>query len=116
MNILSLRQHAVLDAATVVVFALAPTVIGLEGAAATLSYILGAVHLIMSLLTASLPGAAASVVPTALHGLVEAAVGVILGILGVAVFDGTAGTFYIVMGAIILAVFVVTPYLGDRRS
>lgn len=113
MNLVSLRQHAMLDFLTVMVFALAPPVIGLEGGAATLSYLLAGVHLLMSLLTRSLPWSAASVVPIALHGLVEASVGVILGVLGLTVFDGPAGTFFIVMGAIILAVFVVTPYLGD---
>ena len=111
MNLIDLRQHMVIDLLAVVVFAGAPAVLGLEGAAAVLSYVLAAVHLLMTLVTASLPWSAAGLIPLALHGLVEAGVGVALALLGVLAFDGVAGTFYVVMGAVIVAVFVITPYL-----
>lgn len=110
MNILTTAQHAVLDIVTVIVFALAPVVLGLEGTAATIAYILAAVHLLMTLLTAGLPGVPGRLVPLPLHGLVEASVGVVLGLVGWLAFDGTAGAFYLVMAAVILLVFAITPY------
>lgn len=113
MNILTRAQHAGVDILTVVVFALAPLVLGLEGSAATLAYILAGVHLLMTLLTAGLPGAPGNLVPLALHGLVEAVVGVALGLIGWLAFDGTEQAFYLVMAALILLVFAITPYSGS---
>lgn len=110
MRVLTPRLHGVLDFVTVAVFALAPVVFGLEGAAATLAYVLAAVHLTMSLFTAGLPISLSGVVPFPLHGLVEAVVGVALGLIGWLVFDSTAQTFYLVMGVVILAVFALTSY------
>jgi hypothetical protein len=48
MKIISSEVHAALDYLTVAVFALAPTVIGLTGISAILSYVLAAVHLSMT--------------------------------------------------------------------
>jgi hypothetical protein len=45
LKIISDEIHAALDYVTVVVFALAPTVIGLAGLAAIISYVLAVVHL-----------------------------------------------------------------------
>ena len=50
MKIISSEPHAVLDYLTVVIFALAPAVIGLTGASAMI-YALAAVHLSMTLVT-----------------------------------------------------------------
>lgn len=110
MEILSPRQHAWVDIAAVVVFALAPPILGLEGAAAAVSYVLAGIHLVVTLLTAGLPGAPLTVIPLALHGLVESVVGIALALIGLIFFDGTAAGYFIVMGAIVLAVFVVTNY------
>lgn len=110
MNLLTRAQHSFLDVLVVIVFALAPATLGMTGAAATLSYILAAVHLGMSLLTADLPGAPLRVIPLPLHGLIEAAVGVILGVVAWLAFDGTEQTFYLVIAAVILLVFAITPY------
>lgn len=113
MNILTRAQHAGIDILTVVVFALAPLVLGLEGSAATLAYILAGIHLLMTLVTAGLPGSPGNFLPLALHGLIEAAVGVVLGLIGWLVYDGTAQAFYLVMAALILLVFAITPYLDS---
>lgn len=113
MNLLTRTQHAALDVITVVVFALAPAVLGLTGAAAVLSYVLAGAHLIMTLLTAGLPGAPGRVIPLALHGLVEAGVAVVIGVVGWLGFAGTAQAFYLVMAALILLVFAITPYLDS---
>lgn len=111
MNLLTRAQHAGVDILTVVIFAVAPLALGLEGSAGTLAYILAGVHLLMTLSTAGLPGTPASVVPLPLHGLIEAVVGVVLGLVGWLAYDGTEQAFYLVMAALLLLVFAITPYL-----
>lgn len=113
MNLLTRTQHAYADVLTVIVFSLAPSLLGLEGGAVTLSYIVAGVHLVMSLLTSGLPMAPGRLIPLPLHGLIEAAAGVILGLLGWLAFDDTAQAFYLVMAAVILLVFAVSPYMPD---
>ncbi len=111
MNLLTRGQHVALDLVVVFGFALAPTVLGLEGSAATLAHVLAGVHLVMTSLTAGLPGVPVRILPLALHGLVEALVGFVLGLVGWLAYDGTEQAFYLVMAALILLVFTITPYL-----
>lgn len=108
-KLLTPRTHGYLDYVTVVLFALAPAVLGLTGLAATLSYALAAIHLAMTLATA-FPLGLARLVPFPLHGLVELAVAVMLAALGVFLFDGTARAFYLVMAAVIAVVWATTDY------
>lgn len=113
MNLLTREQHVVLDFATVIVFALAPLVVDLGGAAATLSYALAVIHLLMTLITSGLPRVPGRLIPLALHGMVEAVVGVVLGFVGWLAFAGRDQAFYLVMAAVILLVFALTPYLDE---
>lgn len=113
MNLLTRAQHAYLDALMVAVFALAPVILGLDGAGASVSYVLAGAHLIMSLVTADLPGAPQRIIPLPLHGLIEAAVAVGLGLVALLIFDNTEQVFFLVMAAVILLVFAITPYLGE---
>lgn len=115
MNLLTRAQHAYLDALVVVVFALAPLMFGLDGAGAALSYVLAGVHLIMSLVTADLPGAPQRIIPLPLHGLIEAAVAVALGLVAWLIFDSTEQVFFLVMAAVILLVFAITPYVDGSN-
>ena len=110
-TLINARTHGVLDYAVVAVFALAPAVLGLVGLAATLSYLLAAVHLAMTLATA-FPLGVAAVVPFRLHGTVELVVGAVLVALAFLLFDGAARVFFLVMGLGILAVWAATDYAG----
>ena len=101
-----------LDYATVLLFAAAPAVLGLGGLAATLSYALAGIHLLMTLGT-DFPLGVASVVPFRLHGVVEVVVGAVLVALAFLLFDATARTFYLVMGLVILAVWWTTDYAAE---
>lgn len=113
MNLITRTQHAYFDAATVLVFALAPIVIGLEGAAAGLSYALAGVHLLMSLLTSGLPGSPGRLISLPLHGLLEAVVGIALAVIGWLGLEGGEQLFFLVMAGLILLVFALTPYLDQ---
>ncbi len=107
--------HGVLDYIVVVVFLLAPTLFGLIGFAATLSYLLAGVHLLMTLLTA-FPLGVARVVPFPLHGIVELVVGVVLAVLGLVLFEGVAMWFYFAMGLGILIVWALTDYRSPATA
>ncbi|WP_412069254.1 hypothetical protein [Rubrivirga sp. IMCC43871] len=111
-TLLSPRLHGVIDYVAVALFALAPSLLGLDGLAATLSYALAAIHLLMTLATA-FPLGVVALVPFRLHGTVELAVGGALVLAGVLAFDGAAQGFFVAMGAVILAVWAATTYDGD---
>lgn len=115
MNLLTRAQHGYLDLILVVAFVLAPLILDFSAGAATLAYVLAGVHLVMTLTTTGLPVALGGLIPLALHGLVEAVVGVVLGLIGWLAFDGDAGAFYLVIAGVTLLVFAVTPYV-DKTS
>ncbi len=111
MKILSPRTHGIVDYVTVLLFALAPTLFGLTGTAATLAYVLAAVHLVMTLVTV-FPMGVAGVVPLQVHGIVEMLVAISL--IGIGMFnfgtESTAGLFYLLVGLVILVVWVLSSY------
>ena len=110
MKIISSEAHAALDYLTVVIFALAPTVIGLSGTAAIISYVLAAVHLSMTLVT-DMPFSPVKFVPIKLHALVELVVGLVLVTGGLLLELPTpARMFYVTMGVIIFAVWLLSGY------
>lgn len=110
MKILSPKIHGVLDYAVVLVFLAAPTLLGLTGAAARLSYLLAAVHLSLTLLT-DFPMGALRLIPLPVHGGIELAVGPALlaapWILG---FTAHARIFYLAAGAAIFVTWCATDY------
>jgi len=110
MKIASPTLHGCLDYLTVVLFLVAPTLVGLSGIAATLSYTLAAIHLAMTLATDFSLGEV-KVIHFAIHGWVERVVGLALILLPFALgFDAPAQVFYVVMGVVILLVGLVTDY------
>lgn len=109
MKILTSHMHGILDYVTVLLFAVAPMLLGLNGLAATLSYVLAAVHLLLTLVT-RFPLSAAKLVPFHLHGVIELIVSIVLVVLAFALFDGTARVFYLAVGAVIFLVWALSDY------
>lgn len=110
VKVLSPRAHRALDFSTVVVFALAPFVLGFGGSPAYLSITLASVHLIMTLATRFEAGAPGPVAFTR-HGTVEVVVGVVLLTLPFVLgWAGTARFFFATMGVVILVVWLTTRY------
>jgi hypothetical protein len=110
MKIISSEVHAALDYLTVAIFALAPTVIGLTGTSAIISYVLAIVHLSMTLVT-DMPFTPINILPIRLHALVELVVGPVLVIGGLLLELPTpARTFFVAMGVIIFAVWLLSSY------
>jgi hypothetical protein len=109
MKMISDEIHTVLDYVTVGIFALAPTALGLAGAAAIISYALAVVHLSMTLVT-DLPFSLAKIVPIKLHAIVEAVVGPVLVIGGLVLAVSTSRIFFVAMGVIICGVWLLSSY------
>ncbi len=110
MKFLTPRIHGYLDYLTVLIFFLAPLLLGLEGLSAGISYALAVIHLLMTVLTDFSLGFA-KMIPFKKHGWVETVVGPIVLLLPfiVGLYE-TARTFYIAMGAIIIIVSLLTDY------
>lgn len=110
MKPISLNIHGAIDYFAVVIFALAPAVIGLSGWPAALSYALAGIHLLMTLLT-DFPAGIAKIIAIALHNWVERIAGPVLILLAfVAMTETSARVFFVIMGTIILAVERLTAY------
>jgi hypothetical protein len=112
MKIICNKSHGVLDYVTVAAFALIPTVFGLVGVPAYLSYALAVVHLLMTVLTKFQFGIV-KVLPLKFHKWVEAVVGpvliVISWVLGFS-DDVKARTIFMVAGAVIILVGLLSQY------
>jgi hypothetical protein len=112
MKFLDNKAHGALDYITVVSFALIPSIFGLTGIPACLSYALAAIHLLMTALTDFDLGIVKKI-PVKFHKLVEMAVGPILivapWLLGFSE-DAKARVIFIVAGLVILLVGQVSRY------
>ncbi len=110
MKIISSTQHGYLDYLTVILFLVAPTIIGLTGMSGTIAYALAGIHLAMTLVT-DFPLGVKKLVPFAIHGWVERIVGPALVLLPFVLgFEGSAKGFYIVIGLVIILVGLLTDY------
>ena len=74
MKVISPRIHGYFDFLTVVIFLLAPALLGLSQLPAMLAYSLAAVHLIVTL-TSDFPFGIFRLIPFAIHGWIERLVG-----------------------------------------
>jgi hypothetical protein len=111
MKVISDTTHGILDYVTVAIFVLAPAVLGLTGFAAIVSYALAAIHLAMTLLT-NMPLGVVKIIPIRLHALVEMLVGPVLVVAALALPNllGDKRAFFLVMGLVILAVWLLSSY------
>jgi hypothetical protein len=111
MKIISDTTHGILDYVTVILFALAPSLLGLTGTAALISYALAVIHLTMTVLT-DMPLGVIKIIPLKLHALVELAVGPVL-VVGALVLPSLfAGgqAFFVVVGIVIFLVWLLSNY------
>lgn len=114
MKIIAPTLHGVLDYTTVVLFAAAPSVLGLTGLAAGIAYALAGIHLLMTLVTA-LPLSPIKMLPLFFHGWVERVVGPVVIILPFVLgLQGVARTFYIAIGIVIVLVGILSDYESSK--
>jgi len=108
--------HGVLDYALAAAFLLLPGLLDFSDAAATLSYIFGAVYLAASLLTAY-PLGAFKLIPFPVHGVLEsimAAFWVVCPWLFGFAADTAARNFFVIAGIGLLLVAALTDYRGGE--
>ncbi len=117
MKIISARNHGYLDFLTVVIFLLAPTLLGLSQIPAILAYGLAGIHLMVTLASDFSLGIFKMLAFT-LHGWIERIVGPTLlaapFLLGFA-NDAIARNFYIVMGFVIIVAGLLTNYHEEKQ-
>jgi hypothetical protein len=117
MKIIPDHTHGIIDYATVLIFALAPDLLGFTGTAALISYALAGIHLAMTLLT-SMPLGIFKIIPMKLHSVVELCVGSVL-IIGAFAFPAVAAgaqPFFILMGVVIFLVWLFSHYGQTTRA
>jgi hypothetical protein len=116
MKIISPRFHGVLDYVVVLAFLCGPSLFNFSGTAATLSYVLAIVHLLVTVLTA-FPLGLIKMIPFKVHGVIEtlAAIGILAfpWILGFSA-EPAARSFYVGAGIVILLVVALTDYKAAR--
>ena len=116
MKLIAPGFHRTLDFAAVVVFAVAPLVMGLGGLGlpAVLCWAIALVHLIVTLLT-RFPGRTAGTIALVAHGVIELAVSVFL-IASSWLFGFAPGSparyFFVTAGAVLFLVWILTDYAG----
>jgi hypothetical protein len=114
LKFLSDKVHGILDYGVVIIFALAPSLLGIAGISALLCYALAVIHLMMTLLT-DMPLGVVKVIPLKLHGAIELVVGLALIVVAWVIPDLASGQlFFTLMGAIIFFVWVSSNY-GDSK-
>jgi hypothetical protein len=116
MKVLNPTVHGILDYATVIAFAIAPTVFGFAGMAAIISYVLAGVHLVMTILT-HMPLSAVKLIPMRVHAMVEMVVGPLLiagALLLPSIFAG-AQTFFVASGIAICVVWLLSDYASASQ-
>lgn len=111
MKILTSKIHGYLDYGVVILFLVAPTLLGLSGVPAIIAYTLAVVHLLVTLIT--VPLGVMQVLPLQFHGVIELIVSLTLialpWILGFA-SNQSARNFYVAVGVLIFVVWLVTDY------
>lgn len=117
MKILSATAHGLLDYLVVAFLLASPPLFGMTGGLATFTYILGSIHLLLTLLTNFKPGMI-KLIPFRLHGIIEFVVVMLLA--GVAYLfyrqkNFLGHDFYLFFSLALLIIFLFTDYNGTRK-
>jgi drug/metabolite transporter (DMT)-like permease len=111
MKVISPKLHGIIDYLVVLFLFASPTMFTMTEDIATYTYILGTVHLLLTILTNYSYGIF-RLIPLQLHGLIELVVGAALVILAFTVlkYDERASQFYEWFGIAVLVVFAFSDY------
>lgn len=114
MKVLDPKVHGVLDYLLAIAFLIAPSVFNFVEVAATLSYAIGVVYLLTSIIT-KYPLGLVKLLPFPLHGVLEgimAAAWIVFPWLFGFADDEAARNFFIIAGVGLLIVVALTDYKG----
>ena len=110
-------MHGVIDYLFIAFVLASPTIFNMEGTLSTITYILGAVHLVVTLLTDYELGLF-KVIPFRIHGLLEVVVTIILGILAFWFYNNgyvTGFYYYMALAIAIILVFILTDFKTNPK-
>lgn len=112
MNKLPPAIHGILDYVIVVYFLLAPALFTLTPTVATISYLLGTVHLMMTLFTKFTLGIK-KIIPFRIHGFVELIVAILLIVMPALMGESVTfydSLFFILTGVALLLIWILSRY------
>jgi uncharacterized membrane protein YhaH (DUF805 family) len=112
MNKLPPSFHGILDYIMVIYFLLAPSLFTLTPTVAIISYLLGVVHLMLTLFTNFSLGIK-KIIPFRIHGFIELVVAVILIVMPALMGESVTfydSLFFIITGAVILIIWILSRY------
>ena len=114
MKFMSPKVHGIIDILIVVFLLASPLIFGFTGTLAVFTYVLGAAHLALTVLTDSTMGLV-RLIPVGVHELVEFIVAVAVIILAYTLFNNNADgkLYYVILGNCLLLTWLVTDYKGD---
>ncbi|WP_421945405.1 hypothetical protein [Pedobacter sp.] len=117
MKIISPKFHAVIDYIMVMFLLISSDLFDLSDSATLLTYILGGVHFLLTILT-RFSGGIFKIIPIKLHGIIEFVVSIVLVILAFTVFKGNIidEIYFACLGLLILIVFVLTDYKNTTKT
>jgi len=114
MKFISPKIHGIIDYLVVIFLLGSPTFFGFSGLVALFTYALGAVHLLLTILT-NYPLGIVKIIPVTVHASIELLVGVALIVLAYTLFADNAGgskLYYVIFGTVVLLTWLVTDYKG----
>jgi len=110
MKLIPASVHRSLDMVSVIGLIAAPILLGLSGPPAIVSYVLAAIHLIVTLST-KFPDTGHKPLSLRNHGMIELVVGIVLIVLPwIVQWNGVARGYYIVVGAVLLVIWASSNY------
>ena len=110
MKLIPASVHRSLDMVAVIGLIAAPILLGMSGPPAIVSYVLAAIHLIVTLST-KFPDTGHKPLSLRNHGLIELVVGIVLIVLPWIVhWNGVARPYYVVVGAVLLVIWASSNY------
>ena len=110
MKVIPASVHRSLDMVSVIGLIAAPILLGMSGPPAIVSYVLAAIHLIVTLST-KFPDTGHKPLSLRNHGMIELVVGIVLIVLPwIVQWNGVARGYYIVVGAVLLVIWASSNY------
>jgi len=111
------KIHGAIDYLTVVFLVLSPSIFGMKDLTATFTYVLAAIHLLLTI-TTKFEFGLIKIIPFKIHGVIELIVSI--GLIGVAFYLGSlegelSRNFYLSFGVVVFVTWMITDYKNSSE-
>jgi hypothetical protein len=115
---LNSKTHGAIDYLVVVFLFLSPTLFGLKDITTTFTYVLAAIHLLLTI-TTKFEFGLVKIIPFKIHGVIELIVSIVL--IGVAFYLGNlegqlSRNFYLSFGVAVFITWLITDYKNSLEK